>query len=126
MAEDAQAQLRLWQKQLASIQSAKASGALTVDYPERGRSTYRPLSEMLVIEADLTRKIAAAQGPARVRTRRIVTTSSSGSADSCPVNDSANAMSVSAAREPSTRRYIENRPSSPNRRFQAAVRVVIT
>lgn len=78
MADDTQKQLALWQKQLNDIRQAKASGAVRVEYNERGSTTYRPLSEMLVIEADLVRKIAAGATPQRARTRRIVMTSSGG------------------------------------------------
>lgn len=66
------------QKQIDSLKQAIASGALTVDYPERGRITYRSLSEMRQILLDMEKEVAAAAAPGRTRTRRIVMTSTGG------------------------------------------------
>ncbi|KQO99117.1 hypothetical protein [Methylobacterium sp. Leaf91] len=66
------------QKQIDSLKQAIGSGALTVDYPERGRITYRSLSEMRQILVDMERDVASATRPGRTRTRRIVMTSSGG------------------------------------------------
>ncbi|GLS45143.1 phage head-tail joining protein [Methylobacterium brachythecii] len=66
------------QKQVDSLKQAIGSGALTVDYPERGRITYRSLAEMRQILIDMERDIAGAAGGGRTRTRRIVMTTSGG------------------------------------------------
>ncbi|MCJ2034238.1 phage head-tail joining protein [Methylobacterium sp. J-068] len=66
------------QKQVDSLKQAIGSGALTVDYPERGRITYRSLSEMRQILVDMEKEVGAAANVGRVRTRRIVMTSSGG------------------------------------------------
>ena len=58
------------------LKRAIASGVLTVDYPERGRVTYRSLAELRSALAAVEAEIGQSGG--LIPTRRVVVTSSSG------------------------------------------------
>lgn len=58
------------------LKRAIASGVLTVDYPERGRVTYRSLAELQSALATVEAELGQASGV--MPTRRVVFTSSSG------------------------------------------------
>ena len=66
------------QAQLDAVNAAIASGVSTVDYPERGRVTYRSLSDLFAIRDDLARQIGGASGSPTSPSRRSVAAFSNG------------------------------------------------
>jgi hypothetical protein len=76
MADPTPQQLALYASQLAAIDAAIASGALRVDYPDRGQITYRSLLEMRQIRQDIISKMTF--NSSNTPTRRVVMTPGSG------------------------------------------------
>lgn len=83
MADTTQQDLAKLRVQLASLDRAMASGALTIEQADNGgRTTYRSYAEMQQARRDLSRRIdgldAALSGTRRRRTRRVVMVGGSG------------------------------------------------
>lgn len=77
MADTTQQDLAKLRVQLASLDRAMASGALTIEQADNGgRTTYRSYAEMQQARRDLSRRIdgldATLSGTRRRRTRRVV------------------------------------------------------
>ncbi len=77
MADTTQQDLAKLRVQLASLDRAMASGALTIEQADNGgRTTYRSYAEMQQARRDLSRRIdgldATLTGTRRRRTRRVV------------------------------------------------------